>query len=200
MLRISNSVSWMLRIPVLSVSCQEAVTPVIKPCALIPDSVHTCCTLISRMLCHPSHGTDCPKNVGRSCDSHWDLIACIIGYLNSDLTGLTRSDLCLSIWISMKRFSQDSSCDVNVNCAMNVLKFQLGRFQKIITRTSRSIWATSPRKVQSTIGIVKSHCLSNWRRFGKGMDRLTRDRSVFRCSRVTVGIWLELIGAHNLSN
>ena len=25
-------------------------------------------------------------NVGKSCDSHWDLIACIIGYLNSDLT------------------------------------------------------------------------------------------------------------------
>ena len=25
--------------------------------------------------------------MGRSCDSHWDLIACIIGYLNSDLTG-----------------------------------------------------------------------------------------------------------------
>ena len=25
-------------------------------------------------------------NAGRSCDSHWDLIACIIGYLNSDLT------------------------------------------------------------------------------------------------------------------
>ena len=38
------------------------------------------------MLCHLSHGTDCPKNVRRSCDSHWDLIACIIGYLNSDLT------------------------------------------------------------------------------------------------------------------
>ena len=25
-------------------------------------------------------------NCGRSCDSHWDLISCIIGYLNSDLT------------------------------------------------------------------------------------------------------------------
>ena len=32
------------------------------------------------------------------------------------------------------------------------------------------------------------------------MDRLTRDRSVFRCSRMTIGIRLELIGAHNLSN
>ena len=33
----------------------------IKPCALIPDSVHMCCTLVPEMLCHPSHGTDCPK-------------------------------------------------------------------------------------------------------------------------------------------
>ena len=85
MLCISKSISWVLRIPVLSVSCHEAVTLVIKPCALIPDLVHMCCTLVFGMLCHPSHGTDCP-NVGRSCDSHWDLIACIIGYLNSDLT------------------------------------------------------------------------------------------------------------------
>ena len=61
MLRISKSVSWVLRIPVLSVSCQEVVTLVIKPCALIPDSVHMCCTLVPKMLCHLSHGTDCPK-------------------------------------------------------------------------------------------------------------------------------------------
>ena len=61
MLRISKNVSWLLRIPVLSVSCQEAVTLVIKPCALIPDSVHMCRTLVPRMLCHPSYGTDCPK-------------------------------------------------------------------------------------------------------------------------------------------
>ena len=60
-LRISKCVSWVLRIPVLSVSCEEAVTLMIKPCALIPDSVHICCTLVPRMLCHPSHGTDCPK-------------------------------------------------------------------------------------------------------------------------------------------
>ena len=40
--------------------CQEAVTLVIKPCALIPDLVHMCCTLVPEMLCHPSHGTDCP--------------------------------------------------------------------------------------------------------------------------------------------
>ena len=114
--------------------------------------------------------------------------------------GLARSDLSLSIWISMKRFSQDSLCDVNVNCAMNVLKFRLGRFQNIVTCMSRSIWATNPRKVQIMIGIMTSHCLSYWRRFWKGMDRLTRDRSMFRCSRMTIGIWLELIGAHNLSN
>ena len=85
MLHIGKCVSWVLQIPVLSVSCQEAVTLVIKPCALIPDLVHMYCTLVPEMLCYLSHGTDCP-NVGRSCDSHWDLIACIIGYLNSDLT------------------------------------------------------------------------------------------------------------------
>ena len=61
MLRIANSVSCLLRIPVLSVNCQEAVALVIKPCALIPDSVHIRRTLVPRMLCHPSHGTDCPK-------------------------------------------------------------------------------------------------------------------------------------------
>ena len=114
--------------------------------------------------------------------------------------GLTRSDLCLSMWTSMNRFSQDSSCDVNVNCAMNVLKFRFGRFQKIVTRTSRSMCAASPRKVQSMIGIVKSHFLSNCRRLLKGMDRLTRDRSILRCSRMTIGVRLELTGAHNLSN
>ena len=61
LLRITNVVSCVLRIPVLSVSCQEAVILVIKPCALIPDSVHVDRTLVPRMLCHPSHGTDCPK-------------------------------------------------------------------------------------------------------------------------------------------
>ena len=114
--------------------------------------------------------------------------------------GLTRSDLCLSMWTSMNRFSQDSSCDVNVNCAMKVLKFRFGRFQKIVTRTSRSMCAASPRKVQRMIGIVKSHFLSNCRRLLKGMDRLARDRSILRYSRMIVRGWLELIGAHNLSN
>ena len=35
-LRISKCISRLLRIPVLSVSCHEAVTRKIKPCALIP--------------------------------------------------------------------------------------------------------------------------------------------------------------------
>ena len=60
MLCISKCVSWLLRTPVLSINCHEAMTHMIKPCALIPDSVHMCCTLVPGMLCHPSHGTDCP--------------------------------------------------------------------------------------------------------------------------------------------
>ena len=119
------------------------------------------------------------------CD-RWFLTYCKVS-LYGDLpgVGLTRSDLCLSMWISTNRFSQDSSCDVNVSCAMNMLKFRFGRFQKIVTRMSRSICAANPRKVQSIIGIVKSYCLSNCRRFWKGMDRLARDRSVLRYSRMT---------------
>ena len=66
MLRISNHVSRVLRIPVLSVSYHEAMALVIKPCALIPDLVHMCCTLVPRMLCHPSHAL----NVRRSYDSY----------------------------------------------------------------------------------------------------------------------------------
>ena len=62
MLRISKCVSWGLQIPMLSVSCYEAMTLVIKPCALIPNLVHTCCTLVPGMLYYPSHGTDCPKH------------------------------------------------------------------------------------------------------------------------------------------
>ena len=86
LLRVSKSVSWVLQIPVSSISCYEVMTLVIKPCALFPYSVHMCCTLVPGMLHHPSHGADCPINVRRSCDSHWDLIACIISYLDSDLT------------------------------------------------------------------------------------------------------------------
>ena len=62
MLRSSKRVSWVLRIPMLSISCHGAVTLVIKPCALIPDSVHMHCTLVPEMLRHPSHCTDCPKS------------------------------------------------------------------------------------------------------------------------------------------
>ena len=102
--------------------------------------------------------------------------------------GLARSDLSLSMWRSMKMSSQDSSCDANVSCAINVLKFRFGRFQKIVTRTTRSMCAASPRKVQRIIGIVKSHFLSNCKRLLKGMDRLARDKSVLRCSRMTIGI------------
>ena len=36
----------------LSVSCREAMTLVIKPCALIPDSVHMCYTLVPEILCN----------------------------------------------------------------------------------------------------------------------------------------------------
>ena len=64
MLHISKCISCVLRIPVLSVRCHEAMTLVIKPCALIPDSVHMCCTLVLEILCHLSHGTDCPMREG----------------------------------------------------------------------------------------------------------------------------------------
>ena len=73
--------------------------------------------------------------------------------------GLTRSDLSLSIWISMKRASQFSSHDVNVNCAINVLKFRLGRFQNIVTCMSRSIRPINPRRAQMAAGMTMSHCL-----------------------------------------
>ena len=89
MLRISKSVNCVLRIPMLSVSCQEAVTLVIKPCALIPNSVHTCCTLVPGILCHPSHGTDCPKTWEGLATPTEILSPCIIGYLNSDLTRIS---------------------------------------------------------------------------------------------------------------
>ena len=76
-----------------------------------------------------------------SCGSHgaggcnlWFLTCCKVSLIG-DLpgVGLAQSDLSLSIWISMKSASQFSSCDVNVNCAINVLKFRLGRFQHCYT-------------------------------------------------------------------
>ena len=86
-----------------------------------------------------SEVSSCCSGGASGCDL-WLLTYCKVS-LYGDLpgVGLTRLDLCLSMWTSMNRFSQDSSCDVNVNCAMNVLKFRFGRFQKIVTRTSRSI-------------------------------------------------------------
>ena len=74
--------------------------------------------------------------------------------------GLTWLDLSLSIWISMKSASQFSSREVNVNCAINGLKFRLGRFQNIVTRMSRSICPINPRRVQMVAGITMSHCRS----------------------------------------
>ena len=74
--------------------------------------------------------------------------------------GLTWSGLSLSIWISMKSDSHSSSCDVNVNCAMNVLKFRLGRFQNMVRWMRQFIWDASLRNAKTTIGIMKSHCLT----------------------------------------
>ena len=113
--------------------------------------------------------------------------------------GLAQSDLSLSMCKSMKRLSQFSSCDVNVNCAINVLKFRLGRFQKIVTQMRRLICPINPRKVQMMAGMTMSHCLSNCRQFWKGMDRLTQDRSVLRCSSLTCRGWLELISLQESS-
>ena len=72
MLRISKCVNWLLRIPMLSISCHEAMTLVIKPCALIPDSVHMCCTLV-RETCSQRRGLQ--------------LRSCQIGIEITDYTG-----------------------------------------------------------------------------------------------------------------
>ena len=105
---------------------------------------------------------------------HWFLTCCKVSLIGDLLgVGLARSDLSLSIWISMKSASQFSSRDVKVNCAINVLKFWLGRFQNIVTRTSRSICPINPRRAQMAAGMTISHCLLYCRRFWKGMDRLT---------------------------
>ena len=84
-----------------------------------------------------------------------------------------------------EKWFQFSSHDVNVNCVINVLKFWLGRFQNIVTRMRRSICPINPRRAQMAAGITMSHCLLYCRQFWKGMDRLTRDKSVLRCSRMT---------------
>ena len=48
----------------------KAVTHVIDHCALIPNLVHLCYTLIPELLCYPSCGTDCQEYD----NFHWDLI------------------------------------------------------------------------------------------------------------------------------
>ena len=66
-------------------SCQhEAVTHVIEPCALIPDSVHMCYTLIPGLLCHPSHSTDCPS---WEYDDSSPVIRCLTSNLTHDGVG-----------------------------------------------------------------------------------------------------------------
>ena len=115
----------------------------------------------------------------------WFLTYCKVSFIGDlPCVGLTRLDLSLSMWISMKSASQFSSCDVNVNSAINVLKFQLGRFQNIVMRMRRSICPINPRRAQMAVGITVSHCRSYCRRFWKGMDRLTRDKSVLRCVKL----------------
>ena len=154
----------------------------------------------SSVVFSSSEVSSCGSCGAGGCD-RWFLTCCKVSLIGDLLgVGLTRSDLSLSIWISMKSASQFSSCDVNVNCAINVLKFRLGRFQNIVTWMSRLICPINPRRAQMAAGMTMSHCLSYCRRFWKGMDRLTRDKSVLRCSRMTCRDWLELTRAHNLSN
>ena len=90
----------------------------------------------SAVLLSSSEVSSCGSLGAGGCD-RWFLMCCKVSLIG-DLpgVGLAWSDLSLSMWISMKSASQFSSHDVNVNCAMNVLKFQLGRFQNIVTRMS----------------------------------------------------------------
>ena len=54
----------------------------------VPLSLIRCTCVVPSFLgcCIIRHMVLIALSVGRSCDSHWDLITCIIGYLNSDLT------------------------------------------------------------------------------------------------------------------
>ena len=72
------------------------------------------------------------------------------------------------------------SSDVNVVCAINVLKFWLERFQNMVSQKTMDTWAIRPIHVQMRRGIMNSHCQSNCRQFWKGVDRLTQERSVLR--------------------
>ena len=87
MLRISKSVSWVLWIPVFwqlsswgSDPCDWTLRhyPLFGAHVLYPCSYDAMSSITQYWL----------PNAGRSCNSHWDLIVCIIGYLNSDLTSL----------------------------------------------------------------------------------------------------------------
>ena len=82
---ISKCISWVLQIPVFwqlsswgSDPCDWTLCPYpwFDAHALYPYSWDAVSSVMWYWL----------PNVGRSCDSHWDLIACIIRYLNSDLT------------------------------------------------------------------------------------------------------------------
>ena len=55
--------------------------------------------------------------------------------------GLFQSSHSLSMCRSMNSVSHSSSSNVIENCAINVFKFQLGRFQNIVSQKSRDIWA-----------------------------------------------------------
>ena len=84
-LYISKCISWMLWIPVFcqlsqwgSDLCDQ--TPV--PLSLIQYTYFVPLFLRCYVICHVVLIAQC----GKSCDSHWDLITCIIGYLNPNLT------------------------------------------------------------------------------------------------------------------
>ena len=87
-LHISNCVSWVLWILVFcqlstwgSDPCDWTLCPYpwFSAHALYPHSWDAMSSVTWYWL----------PNVGRSCNSHWDLIACIIRYHNSDLTNIT---------------------------------------------------------------------------------------------------------------
>ena len=85
MLRISKCISWVLQIPVF----QQLSSWGSDPCdwTLCPYPWFGAHVLYPRSWDAMSSVTwYWLPNVGRSCNSHWDLITCIIGYLNSDLT------------------------------------------------------------------------------------------------------------------
>ena len=96
MLRISNSVSWMLWIPVFqqlsswgSDPCDWTLCPYpwFGAHVLYPRSWDAVSSITWYWL----------PNAGKSCNSRWDLITCIIKYLNFDLT-LPLNWYCGPLW------------------------------------------------------------------------------------------------------